>query len=122
MHCNWAAAGVGLFGAIASALGQINTFHLAVSNNITPQYPTATIQVWATFDPAYYAFWKTKFDFIADDEQGNLTDPTILLMDAFGEPGSVSPDGASVDDADFFVTLQPSATGEGSGGRVPVAV
>jgi hypothetical protein len=79
------------------SVGQVNTFNILVSNDISPKSPSTTIEVWAIYDPSYYAFATARFELHASTDLGGFSDPCTLLRDAFGDPGTPSQDGDAVE-------------------------
>jgi hypothetical protein len=75
-----------------SVQAQLNTFDIRVSNVITPSQPLAVVEVWAVWDPQYYAFASANFDMLAESDSGDFSDPERMLtgpgsMDGIVEPG-----------------------------------
>jgi hypothetical protein len=87
----------GLVIALAgSALGQTNRFELVVSNTISPDQPSATIQLWTTWDPTQYAFAYGGFDLVASHDPGGFTAFGRALKGPGTRDGDLAPDGDSV--------------------------
>jgi hypothetical protein len=74
---------------------QEQRFSITVSHEITPEQPTADIEVWATFDPIYYAIFRANFAMATPQDQGMFVDP-IFPKPFYGDEGYVWPDGDSV--------------------------
>lgn len=102
MNCTRSLIGAVLLTITTVSAGQVNTFDVAVTNNVSPQYPSTTVKIWAMFDPVYYAFWWTKFSFHASSPDGIFTDPEILVLDGWGSEGVVTPEGNAVVAIDFL--------------------
>ncbi len=79
-----------------SALGQSFNFELVVSNIVSPEQPSATVEVWAAFSPALYAFAKARFDLLASADEGGFSDPVLHLQGPGDYLGDIAPDGDSV--------------------------
>jgi hypothetical protein len=91
------AFGVLLPGLLAtSALGQTNTFDIVVSNVVGPEQPSATVEVWAAFDPNAYAFCRAAFNVTADADPGAFSAPEGMLKGPGSKDGEVVADGDSV--------------------------
>jgi hypothetical protein len=88
-----AAAGLVMVGP---ALGQSNTFDIVVSNLVSPEQPSATVEVWASFNPGLYAFAMASFDVLASTDQGRFSDPFLPLKFPSDYEGDIAPDGDSV--------------------------
>lgn len=67
-----------------------------ISNAISPNHPSTTIQVWAYFDKDPYAFAAVDFDVTATHDQGGFSDPFSILHTLGTFNGDVQPDGDSV--------------------------
>jgi hypothetical protein len=80
----------------ASAHAQLNTFDIRVSNTITPDQPSATVEVWAVFDPQYYAFAHAAFDRSATADPGGFSNPERMLDAPESSDGVVDPTGDRV--------------------------
>jgi hypothetical protein len=85
-----AAAGPG-----AGAGAQPQYFFIETSNSISPDQPTAELDVWATFDPDFYAFAGTSFQIGSAPGEGAFYNPR-LPKKFVGKAGAVSPDGDAV--------------------------
>jgi hypothetical protein len=86
------AAGLASAGA---AHGEIK-FGFDVSGIITPDNPSVTVEVWAYFDPAQYAFAGALFDVVGGSDAGGFSDPHAVLDDTGTDDGLVSGDGDRV--------------------------
>jgi hypothetical protein len=80
----------------ASALGQANQFEVVISNPVSPDQPSATVEVWAAFSPALYAFAKSRFDMLASADEGGFSDPFLPLEFPGDYAGDIPPNGDSV--------------------------
>lgn len=80
----------------ASATGQVNTFEFVASNVVSPEQPSATIEVWAAFDPSMYAFAKARFDLFASPGSGGFSDPVLRVQGPGDYEGDIPPEGDSV--------------------------
>ncbi|MFG0285080.1 MAG: hypothetical protein ACF8R7_11710 [Phycisphaerales bacterium JB039] len=69
---------------------------IRVSNLITPQTPEATVEVWAVFDPADYAFAAARLEAVAGE--AGWAAPELVLGAPGQTAGSVTPDGKRVAD------------------------
>lgn len=79
-----------------SAHAQLNTIEFKVSNVISPEQPAATVEAWALWDPAQYAFADAVFDVLAVPDAGGFSDPQRILNGPGTYDGNVAPDGDSV--------------------------
>jgi hypothetical protein len=92
-------ARIGALGAAClsgPALAQFNTFDIRVSNVISPGQPSATVEVWAVWDPDQYAVATVAFSLMGEADPGDFSDPERMLKMAGTEDGDVAPDGDSV--------------------------
>jgi hypothetical protein len=80
-----------------TAHAQLNTFEIVVSNPVSPAHPATTIEVWAAWDPAQYAFAAAFFDIIASSDEGGFSDPNGLLNGPGDLDGFITPEGDEVD-------------------------
>jgi hypothetical protein len=69
---------------------------ITVSNTVSPQHPSTTIDLWAYFQPDFYAFAGAAFDVLASPDAGDFSDPTIFLTGPGQQTGMIAPDGDSV--------------------------
>ncbi len=81
-----AAAAVALLATPLSALAVGETFEFRVSNILSPAQPTATVELWAHFDPVDHAFASSMLDVIASESGWSA--PTGTLGWPF-EPGVI---------------------------------
>jgi hypothetical protein len=95
---------IAVLGVAATPAVCQSTFFFEVSNVITPEQPSATVTLWATFDPQWFAFHRTLTDVFSEFDRGWFSDPLFLLDDPEGSSnaGEVSPDGDRV--SGIFVT------------------
>jgi hypothetical protein len=85
----------GLMIAATTASAQ-NALVIKTSNSISPLQPSATVEVWAVFDPSTYALASTIFDLRASPDEGGFSDPFFVDRDMFCDitvPGKIDPDG-----------------------------
>jgi len=82
---------------VSSSSGQINSYLILTSNVITPDSPSATIEVWSTFDPQWYAFNGADFDILAAADPGDFSNPERILKGPGSKNGQVGLGGDSVD-------------------------
>lgn len=84
--------------ATPAALADGERLYFEISNDLSPSQPTAVVTLWTEFDPADYCFGATHTGVHASD--GLWSDPMLepLMMAAGTDPGTVSPDGLSVED------------------------
>jgi hypothetical protein len=93
--------------ASATTVAADTGYVISISNRVTEVQPSATVEVWAVFEPDLYAFAGAKFDFDASPDEGGFSDPIIPFHDDGGgllDPGSVVPDGDSVSGVVTFQT------------------
>jgi hypothetical protein len=90
------AVAMGAIGAGSSA--QLNSFDIRVSNTISPDQPSAVVEIWAVWDPAMYAFAGAMFDVHAAADPGGFSDPRRMLMGPGSSDGDVQPGGDLVTD------------------------
>jgi hypothetical protein len=83
-------------GAAASASGQVNTFEFVVSNVVSPEQPSATVEVWAVFEDSAYAFCRGAFNVVADADPGTFSAPERILDMPGSMDGEVANDGDAV--------------------------
>lgn len=81
-----------------SALGQNNRFEIVITNQVSPARPAATVEVWAAWDPIWYAFCATHFDIASALDEGGFSGPEELLHGPGSSDGNVLPDGDTVAD------------------------
>jgi hypothetical protein len=77
---------------LASALAQPQYFFIEPSNTVSPEQPSVEIDVWAAFDPIYYAFAGAPFDIGSVPDEGMFYDPR-LPKNFYGDEGAATPDG-----------------------------
>jgi hypothetical protein len=83
--------------AAVPAIAQLNTYDLVVSNPVSPLQPSATVELWARFDPQWYAFGGALLDVVATPDPGGFSDPELILNNGGGpDPGEVTPEGDSI--------------------------
>jgi hypothetical protein len=67
------------------------SFH--VSNTISPNHPSATVEVWAHIEDVSYAFAAVQFDALAAVDPGGFSDPFAILHTLGTFNGDVQPGG-----------------------------
>lgn len=72
------------------------SFAFDVSNIISPDQPTATVEVWASFNPGDYSFAGADFDVRAGTDAGGFSDPQAVLATFGTSDGIVSQNGDRV--------------------------
>ena len=82
--------------AVCSAEAQLNTIDIKVGSVISPDQPSVTIEAWAVWDPAQYAFREALFDFLASADAGGFSEPERMLKGPTSDDGYVAPDGDAV--------------------------
>jgi hypothetical protein len=80
----------------APGRSQDNMFEFAISNVVSPQQPSATIEAWFRWNPDFHAFAGAFFSVSASADAGGWSDPQELLNGPGTEDGEVSPDGDTV--------------------------
>ncbi len=79
-----------LFAAAAHA----DTMFFDISNEVSPEHPSATVTVWAQFNPDMYAFCSAAFEVLAAEP--GFSDFHRLLKGPGTFDGWLSPDGSEV--------------------------
>lgn len=77
---------------VASASADL-AFSFDVSNVVTPINPSTTVEVWAHFDPGYYAFAGAQWDVTASADVGGFSDAFSILNTYGTSDGNISQDG-----------------------------
>lgn len=90
----------GIFGPPVTGVASLNTFIFEISNAISPEQPSASITLWAAFNPDFpkwFAFGETRTEVLTEFDRGWFSDPVVILDPwGFSKPGEVSPDGDRV--------------------------
>ncbi len=82
------------FGLLAvSSVSAEMSFSFDVSNIVTPDQPSTTVEVWAHFDAGLYAFAGALWDVKASTDLGGFSDPFAVLHSYGTEDGFIEPDG-----------------------------
>jgi hypothetical protein len=74
---------------------QEQSFFFVVGNEVNPDQPQTSIEVWATFDPVYHAFFRGAFTLSTEVDPGRFLDQRFPEP-FYGEEGYVPPGGDSV--------------------------
>jgi hypothetical protein len=72
------------------------TYIISVSNRVTEMQPSATVELWAVFEPGLEALAGVALDFLGTPDQGGFSDPHRVLDGPGTKDGDVAPDGDSV--------------------------
>jgi hypothetical protein len=80
---------------LGPAWAQPQYLFIETSNVVSPDQPITEVDVWAAFDPVYYAFGVARFDVCSVPDEGTFYDPR-LPKDFYHKAGVVSPDGDCV--------------------------
>src|SRR5262249_44762873 len=72
------------------------SFSFDVSNIVSPDNPSTTVEVWAHFDAGQYAFAGALWDVKAAVDKGGFSDPFTVLNSYGTSDGEVSQDGDMV--------------------------
>jgi hypothetical protein len=83
-------------GLAAPASAQDNAFELVVSDTITPQTPTATVEAWFRFNPTFYAFAGARFDVSASLDAGGWSGSEHMLTGPGTTDGIIGDGGDTV--------------------------
>jgi hypothetical protein len=85
----WVAAAAGLV-MVGPALGQSNTFEFVISNIVSPEQPSAVVQLWAVFDQQWWALASAHLDVRAAEPA--FSDPSVLVPGSERYDGDLSPE------------------------------
>jgi hypothetical protein len=73
------------------------SFFFTISNVVSPEQPSATVTLWAAFDPQWYAFGLSHTEVWGAPDPGNFSDPEALIFQKkYCDPGDVALDGDSI--------------------------
>ncbi len=81
--------------AVARAAGQDQSFFFQVTNPVSLEQPVTEVEVWASFDPAYYSFALAHFAIESPADDGTFFDPRFPKP-FLGDEGYIPPGGDSV--------------------------
>jgi hypothetical protein len=83
--------------AAISGRGADYSFFFTVSNAVSPEQPSATVTMWAAFDPQWYAFGLSHTEVWGPPDPGGFSDPEALIYQKkYCDPGDVALDGHSI--------------------------